>query len=92
MIYLYCADDTWNTALPVRARSLTPRCWFRADSKTEAIKVFAGIEKFLWGDKGRQFGAAGVRLESTRERGRLTRPAPSETLPELEEYLEDKIG
>ena len=88
--YLYCADSSFDTARPVRARDLTPRCWFIARSRAEARDIFRGIEADLY-PRGRRFGAAAIRQETARERARIT-PSPSELLPDCAEYLQNILN
>lgn len=83
--YLYCSDESARAGTPV-AR-LTPRCWFSADSRAEALEVLATIEAARY-PHGRQFGVAGIRRESARERNRLA-GASSELLPHCSQWLEE---
>jgi hypothetical protein len=83
--YLYCSDESARRGTPVS--HLTPRCWFLASSRAEARAILQRIEDLRHAG-GRQFGVAGVRQESARERNRLA-GAPSEVLPECEDWLRD---
>lgn len=74
----------------MRARDLTPRCWFVADSRASAREIFRGIEAVLY-PRGRRFGAAAIRLESARERARTT-PSPSELLPDCSDYINNILN
>lgn len=84
--YLYCSDESYSSR-PVRVRELTPRCTFGATSRAEARQVLAALEAALEPD-GRRFGAAGIRQETARERRRIL--SPSETLPDLYDYMTDR--
>ena len=86
-IYIYCSDSSWDTSKPVNARDLTPRCWFWSSTRKNASSVFQCIEEVAR-PRGRQFGAAGFRKETKREKARL-RGGPSNHVPYLDEYLSD---
>ena len=88
-IYLYCADSSFDTSRTVRARDLTPRCVIWASRRAQALIIFRRIEEAME-PGGRQFGAAGVRLETARERRKLI--SPSEGLPDAGTYVADHTG
>lgn len=86
--YLYCADESARRDTPVRA--LTPRAVLLAATRQEAYAAAAALEACLQ-PRGRQFGVAGVRLETARERRRLV--SSLDTLPTVADVaVERDIG
>jgi hypothetical protein len=80
--YIYCADDAATQGTPVRA--LTPRCWFRAENRREALRVLR--EEILPARPYRGYGKAGVRQETAREHNHVADLC--DTLPSVAEYLD----